>query len=41
MKVDLKEIIERFNLDEDIAVSVQEDIEAFADWIKHRSKLGL
>ena len=33
MQIDLEELIERFNLDEDIAVSVQEDIEVFADWI--------
>ena len=34
MKVDLEELIERFNLDEDTAGSVQEEIESFADWIK-------
>ena len=34
MKVDLEELLERFNLDEETAGSVQEEIESFADWIK-------
>ena len=34
MKVNLDELIERFNLDEETAGSVQEEIESFADWIK-------
>ena len=33
MQVDTEEITKRFNLDEVTAVSVQEEIECFADWI--------
>ena len=33
MKVDLEELIERFNIDEETAGKVQEEIESFTDWI--------